>query len=492
MNFVSLSVLSLYCIVIYVILGWFSDMSDDFCGPVDPSVLTDQENHISTRIWNGDHRDKLKIRQSTSLLGVWDLEPLQIRFLQHWGFGMFVNSRAVMQNDVSLITALVERWRPETNTFHFTFGEMTVTLEDVYMLTGLPVVGEAVTVLEDMAMKNSWLYNWHDPTLSLEERERGWDRGGVKLSFLREHYSVCPDKEDRELLEIYTRGYVFYLCGAILFPTKSNNVVHPRFIPLLGDSSKIYRYAWGAGALAYLYKNLWEASDKNCMSISGCMTILMLWARERLRPGQPLVAPNNKYTWPRALAWAIDPVGRGKSKYFNIHHNIDAYRGMFDNFDSDWVRWTPYSRFYRKFDPDFQRARLAGLAHVSVVFYEDVEYQLPERVGRQFNLPLSIPPLPPNMASLRVRSNISFMNQSPQNYRRYVEFWNEFVYNGVGVLGPPLYAVSLEEYMDWYYNITKLKILPPSKPTKDPKIFQQPKDKFDNSKAMDLVCFFLI
>jgi Plant mobile domain len=35
------------------------------------------------------------------------------------------------QLDKSLMTALVERWRPETSTFHLPVGELTVTLEDV-------------------------------------------------------------------------------------------------------------------------------------------------------------------------------------------------------------------------------------------------------------------------------------------------------------------------------------------------------------------------
>ena len=47
--------------------------------------------------------------------------------------------------DRGLITALVERWRPETNTFHLPVGEMTVTLEDVSCLWGLPINGKILT-----------------------------------------------------------------------------------------------------------------------------------------------------------------------------------------------------------------------------------------------------------------------------------------------------------------------------------------------------------
>ena len=38
--------------------------------------------------------------------------------------------------------AALNRWRPETHTFHFRWGEMTVTLQDVSFLTGLPLRGE--------------------------------------------------------------------------------------------------------------------------------------------------------------------------------------------------------------------------------------------------------------------------------------------------------------------------------------------------------------
>ncbi|QHN88000.1 uncharacterized protein DS421_16g559980 [Arachis hypogaea] len=43
------------------------------------------------------------------------------------------------------VDALVERWRPETHTFHLPYGECTITLEDVAMILGLRTDGLPVT-----------------------------------------------------------------------------------------------------------------------------------------------------------------------------------------------------------------------------------------------------------------------------------------------------------------------------------------------------------
>src|SRR5438105_15963406 len=48
--------------------------------------------------------------------------------------------------EASLLSALVDRWRPETHTFHMPFGEITVTLKDVAIITGLPIRGTPVVL----------------------------------------------------------------------------------------------------------------------------------------------------------------------------------------------------------------------------------------------------------------------------------------------------------------------------------------------------------
>jgi hypothetical protein len=47
--------------------------------------------------------------------------------------------------DGPLLSALVDRWRPETNSFHLPCREMTVSLQDTSMILGLPLEGLPVS-----------------------------------------------------------------------------------------------------------------------------------------------------------------------------------------------------------------------------------------------------------------------------------------------------------------------------------------------------------
>ena len=39
----------------------------------------------------------------------------------------------------------MKQWQPETNTFHMSFGEMTITLDDVPTLVSITVMGHSVS-----------------------------------------------------------------------------------------------------------------------------------------------------------------------------------------------------------------------------------------------------------------------------------------------------------------------------------------------------------
>ena len=50
--------------------------------------------------------------------------------------------------DSALLAALVDRWRPETHTFHLPCCEMAPTLEEVSLLMGVPCAGAAIGARE--------------------------------------------------------------------------------------------------------------------------------------------------------------------------------------------------------------------------------------------------------------------------------------------------------------------------------------------------------
>jgi hypothetical protein len=58
-------------------------------------------------------------------------------------------SRSTPPLNAAAITALTDRWRPETHSFHLRTGEMTVTLQDIAMIAGLPIEGNPLCMSTD-------------------------------------------------------------------------------------------------------------------------------------------------------------------------------------------------------------------------------------------------------------------------------------------------------------------------------------------------------
>ncbi|KAK1258502.1 hypothetical protein QJS04_geneDACA017289 [Acorus gramineus] len=115
-------------------------------GPETGAVLVDYRHHIAYRVWNRKGDRTLRCRQPTKTMEGWnvhDESTILKNTVKQSGLWPLVEYSFHAPNR-HLISSMVERWHPETNTFHLPFGEMTITLDDVTQIIGIPVMGRAV------------------------------------------------------------------------------------------------------------------------------------------------------------------------------------------------------------------------------------------------------------------------------------------------------------------------------------------------------------
>ena len=130
-----------------------------------------------------------------------------------------------------LISALVERWRPETHTFHLLCGECTVTLEDVALHFGLPIDGNVITGVSAIAEPAALGYS----LLGASPGDYESNLSGLKFTWLKANFQHLPDNATEEELMCAARAYIMHIIGGVLIPGATHNKVHLMYLPLLAD-----------------------------------------------------------------------------------------------------------------------------------------------------------------------------------------------------------------------------------------------------------------
>ncbi|RYR14704.1 hypothetical protein Ahy_B04g071371 [Arachis hypogaea] len=197
--------------------------------------------------------------------------------------------------------------RPETHSFVLPVGEVTVTLEDVAHIFGLPIDGEPVS---------GWTYSSGD-----------------------------------------------FLQRSILFTDKSTAYAHAKYLPLLRDFEQIHTYSWGSACLAHLYRALCRASRYDTKEMDGPLNLLFVWTWERMS----CLAPVPRQTLPpaeipvarrwshseRTTAWLSNTfewrLYHGLIVPDELHPHLEVCDIVAPLLSFECVEWHPADRVMRQF-----------------------------------------------------------------------------------------------------------------------------------------------
>ena len=177
------------------------------------------------------------------------------------------------------LTALIDRWRPETHSFHLPCGEMTVTLEDVAMILGVKIQGFPVTGDTESEGWQQRVEHFLGRPLAAVEAGKKRRSSGVSLRWLRQQFRECPPNVDAETVTYYCRAYVLHMLGTVLFPDGTGDTASWMYIPCLLNWEDAGNRSWGSAILAFLYRQLCEACRRpggSHATMSGCITLLQV------------------------------------------------------------------------------------------------------------------------------------------------------------------------------------------------------------------------
>ncbi|XP_073121123.1 serine/threonine-protein phosphatase 7 long form homolog [Henckelia pumila] len=367
------------------------------------------------------------------------------------------------QYDNHLITALVERWRRETHTFHFRCGEATITLQDISIIWGLPIDGEPVIGIDVSRKVEEWQHICLD-LLGFTPLTSHFKGGHLSMTALYEHCMAAHIDDNSPEIDVvkYTRCVALMIIGGIMVPDYQGGSVKLIFLQLLRDIERIRSYSWGSAVLAFLYRELCNATRIRKAIISGPLFILQVWAWSRITfvnpdiNGLSLTVPQNEFE--EDIPYA--PYGARWSNVFSYTHSpthaVRIIRDCFDRMTNAEFNWIVYN----KKDVDVKAIISTYDNRIwrcvcPLICFDIVEMHRPDRVLRQFKMRQSIPRPALDNDNLHNVNRTGHRNTDWREYHKdAIILWNGKLSN---VARGERYRRSSEvddDYFPWYDRIT--------------------------------------
>lgn len=151
-----------------------------------------------------------------------------------------------------LLSAFVEKWQPDMNSFYVPFGKMTVTLYDINLILGILAYDNSIR------MEFSW-----EEIIQILSRDFGRALGSTcdaSRGIPQANISVAGDSSQLKT-DIRSAIYVLSIAGNSLFTDKNSlNIVDYRLWPIVKNRHGCCSMGREAATLVWLYKNLGQAS----------------------------------------------------------------------------------------------------------------------------------------------------------------------------------------------------------------------------------------
>ncbi|KAK1694577.1 hypothetical protein QYE76_011274 [Lolium multiflorum] len=396
-----------------------------------------------------------------------DLHPLKIRyhgtadmpyderyteFIQPTGLLPFITlvRRGGLNMNAAALTALVDRWRPETHTFHLRAGEMTPTLQDVSMILGLPIQGEPLCM-------NTTSDGWREQMANLigmappaPENPKERAPAGAPFGWIRTNFGeLLPEGAERDTIRTYTRVYLWYMLSMTLFADSG-----------VGRSlSQDWEQDWER-------RYWWMLAPTFRMELGPPIV-----GRPRILTARPW--PHYRHNLDREPTWAYlwDNVSEMTSDP-NIMYK--HYTEELDTLTAEQVDWEPYGTYYRigagmaDLNPKcLEEARFWRMRCPLICMWL-VEYHQPHRVMRQFGLYQECPPQwqDTDHALHRLdRKQQRKITDWPVHHRGHVTAFQhclEAVRNAGHVEIVPHDLAAFNNYLQWFHESTRIELVKPA------------------------------
>ncbi|KAL0350129.1 UNVERIFIED_CONTAM: Serine/threonine-protein phosphatase 7 long form [Sesamum radiatum] len=439
-------------------------------GPRDGTVLSQQSQHRSDEILDGDIDEVLQAKRADGKfwrnLREQDL-PIRVQQILHQiGFyGVYRCGR--IQYDCHLITALVERWRSETHSFHFRVGEATITLQDVQVIWGLPIDGEPVSGTDLERSSVQW-QEYCMQYIGFAPEEGALKGSRLQVKAIIDHIShvhITPDTPHLTVVQ-YARAVALLLLGGTMCPDSSGNLVSLLYLAKLEDIVAARNYSWGSAVLAFLYRELCNASEKGKAAVGGALQLVQIWAWSRIIPLCPGLGAPRVHMGPHQIDNNRVLPGAPYGAIWNCEHTftrtvrttVRVIRDILDEMQYDQFIWQPYdmeSNVIMAYAGDFNPQLWRSIC--PLIFYAIVEMHHPERVLRQFGMMQNIPDQPDirDMSLHKItRSNRTGTDWVLQHIL-YITRWQRR-YDTVIQRQPISNRRDTDRgYWEWYNNITR-------------------------------------